>query len=154
MRGDDNDDTIYFQSKAWPEHRFLSNFHVAPIVHNGIVYPSTEHFYQAQKATSFVEREKIANAETPKEAKRLGALVKIDKQQWDAKKDAVMLKALRLKFSQHEDLAKKLLETGNVQLVEWAPWGDTYWGVDKEYIGQNKLGVLLMKIREELRVQY
>lgn len=154
-RGDDNDSTIYFQSKAWPEHRFLSNFHIAPIVHNGIVYQTTEHFYQAQKAIDDDDLfHLIVNCDGPKEAKRLGAQVKIDKQRWEAIKDVIMLKALRLKFSQHDDLAEKLLATANVRLIEWAPWGDTYWGVDKNYQGQNKLGKLLMKVREELRVQY
>ena len=149
-----DDEPIYFQSKAWPEHRFLSNFHIAPIVHNGIVYQTTEHFYQAHKAISQKEFDEIANASEPREAKRLGGLVKVEPEVWNAKRDKVMLQALRLKFTQHDYLAEKLLSTGNTQLIEWAPWGDTYWGVDKNYVGQNKLGKLLMKVREELRVQY
>lgn len=145
---------IYFQSKGFPEYRFLSNFHIAPIAHNGIVYQTTEHFYQAKKTHDQTEFDAIVAAETPKEAKRLGGLVKMTeshKAYWNNVRDAYMLKALRLKFTQHDDLKDKLVATNDIELVEYAPWGDTYWGVNKNYQGENKLGKLLMKVREELK---
>jgi ribA/ribD-fused uncharacterized protein len=144
---------IYFQSKGFPEYRFLSNFHIAPIHHNGFLFQTTEHFYQAQKSVIPEEFKRIAEAESPKEAKKLGQLVQIP-ENWNSVRDLVMLKALRLKFSQHDDLFNKLIATEDAELIEFAPWGDVYWGVDKNYQGQNKLGQLLMKVREEMRVQY
>ena len=61
-----------------------------------------------------------------------------------------MLRFLRDKFKPGSELAGKLLNTGDAELVEGNHWGDRYWGVcDGE--GQNKLGKLLMQVRGELR---
>ena len=54
------------------------------------------------------------------------------------------------KFSQSEELKKKLLDTGDQELIEGNYWNDTFWGVC-EGKGQNHLGKILMQIREELR---
>ena len=48
------------------------------------------------------------------------------------------------------ELKQKLLETGNTELVEGNTWGDTFWGV-YNVEGENILGRLLMKVREELK---
>ena len=55
----------------------------------------------------------------------------------------------RAKFFQNEDLGQKLMNTGDAVLIEGNYWGDRYWGVCNGE-GQNKLGKILMKIREEL----
>ena len=56
---------------------------------------------------------------------------------------------LRRKFAPGTEMARKLLGTGNAHLAEGNNWGDTFWGtVNGE--GQNVLGVLLMRIRDEL----
>ena len=61
-----------------------------------------------------------------------------------------MLNVVRAKFDQHPDLAQKLLETGDEELVEGNTWGDRYWGVCGGK-GKNMLGKILMRVREELR---
>ncbi len=64
-----------------------------------------------------------------------------------------MLKALRVKFDQHQDLKQKLLSTGDAKLVEASPY-DSYWGNATRKDGSkglNKLGILLMKVRSELK---
>ena len=56
------------------------------------------------------------------------------------------------KFTQHPDLAEKLLETGSMILIEGNDWGDTYWGAaTSTEQGENHLGKILMKIRGKLR---
>jgi predicted NAD-dependent protein-ADP-ribosyltransferase YbiA (DUF1768 family) len=60
-----------------------------------------------------------------------------------------MLSALRIKFKNPE-LRAMLLTTGDEELIEGNWWRDTYWGVC-EGIGQNKLGKLLMQVREEIK---
>ena len=59
---------------------------------------------------------------------------------------------VRAKFSQNEELAKKLLATNDEYLIEGNTWGDRFWGtVNGE--GRNQLGIILMQVRDELRAE-
>ena len=69
---------------------------------------------------------------------------------WEAVKEQVMLEVLRAKFTQHEDLKAVLLGTGDAKLVEHTE-KDSYWGDGGDGSGKNRLGLLLMQLREELR---
>lgn len=136
------------------EFAFLSNFHPSLITVDGIMFPTVEHLFQAAKTVSLVEREKIAAAVTPGQAKRLGRNVMLC-DNWEEIKDDVMLNALRLKFA-ILPLREKLLATGDEELVEGNTWHDNTWGncsCDrcKDIEGQNKLGKMLMQIREEIK---
>ena len=136
-------------------YRFLSNFFVSPIVANNKVWPTVEHLYQSHKTMDRHEREKIRLAKTPTEAKRIGERVTL-RREWEKVKKETMLECVRLKFSQHPDLAKKLLETENTFLVEGNRWHDNVWGdcrclKCKDIRGQNLLGKILMQVRSELK---
>jgi len=61
-----------------------------------------------------------------------------------------MYEALRRKFNAHSDLKVKLLATGNSKLIEHTP-RDSYWGDGGNGSGKNRLGILLMRLRDELR---
>lgn len=61
-----------------------------------------------------------------------------------------MREALLAKFTQYSDLRDLLLQTGEAKLVENSPYDD-YWGTGKDGRGQNRLGVLLMQLRNQLR---
>ena len=78
----------------------------------------------------------------------MGRQVKLRKD-WEDIKLQVMENALRLKF-QDSTLRKKLIATGDEELIEGNPWEDRYWGVCNGS-GKNKLGKLLMKIRKDLQ---
>jgi ribA/ribD-fused uncharacterized protein len=65
-------------------------------------------------------------------------------------KDGVMKKALIAKFTQHPKLKRLLLSTGDKTLVEHTV-NDSYWGDGGDGSGKNKLGLLLMEVREEIR---
>ena len=70
---------------------------------------------------------------------------------WEYIKEKVMEKALRAKWSLPV-WKKLLLNTGDTEIVEWNNWNDKYWGATiKDGKGHNKLGLLLMKIRKDLR---
>jgi len=112
------------------------------------VYPTVEHAYQASKCLYLGDAHTIIRARTPGEAKRLGRRVKMVAN-WDNIKDHYMLGFVRAKFVQNPDLAAKLIATGDEELVEGNTWGDTYWGVCRG-VGQNKLGKILMQVRQEL----
>jgi len=130
------------------ENSFLSNMSDSPVKLGGVEYPTVEHAFQAAKTIDPSERAKILAAKTAGEAKRIGKTVTLRKN-WNQMREEVMEKALRAKFEQNPELKKKLLDTGDVDLIEGNTWGDTFWG-EVNGKGQNKLGKLLMKIRDEL----
>ena len=136
------------------DYRFLSNFYKAEITYDGIKYPTTENAYQAAKSLDTNERQTIANLDKPVDAKRAGKKVTL-RNGWDGIKDGIMLDVLKIKFTAHPDLAKKLIDTEDSVLIEGNFWHDTHFGVcycDKCMgIGENKLGELLMKVRDELK---
>ena len=132
------------------EYFFLSNFY--PAVVYG--YSTVEHAYQAAKTTDAAERTKIRAARTPAEVKRLGRRVHL-RPDWAGIKDMVMETLLRRKFKNYPALSRALLETGKVELVETNTWHDSYWGecnCRKCPTGENRLGKLLMKLRDEFAV--
>ncbi len=69
---------------------------------------------------------------------------------WEAVKDAIMYEAVLAKFTQHTDLRELLLATGDAKLVEHTE-NDAYWGDGGDGSGKNRLGRILMRVREELR---
>ena len=68
---------------------------------------------------------------------------------WEGVKIDIMRKALLAKFIQHDDLRKKLKDTGKRLLVERSPY-DKFWGDGGDGSGQNWLGRLLMEIRDSI----
>lgn len=70
---------------------------------------------------------------------------------WDAVKVDIMRDILREKAKQHEYVSRKLLATGERELIENS-WRDNFWGWGPNQDGQNVLGRLWMEVREELRV--
>ena len=129
------------------EFFFLSNFYPVSILYEEITYPSVEHTYQAAKTLSVEEKKWIRNAPSAGEAKRRGRQVNL-KADWHNIKVPVMEALVRQKFS-NQELKTKLLRTGDERIIENNDWGDTFWGVC-DGVGENKLGKLLMKIREEM----
>lgn len=71
---------------------------------------------------------------------------------WEQVKDNVMRKTVLQKFKTHADIREILLTTGDEVLVENSPI-DYYWGCGKDGSGKNKLGQILMEVREVLRNQ-
>lgn len=133
--------------------RFLSNFYPSAIVAGGTEYPTVEHAYQAWKTTDASWFDRIRTAGTPGEAKKLGRRAP-KRSDWETVKFEVMLMLLRLKFAPGSPLAEKLLASGGedpTPLIEENTWDDTVWGVCNGE-GANRLGKLLMTVREELRV--
>jgi ribA/ribD-fused uncharacterized protein len=142
--------TIRFFSKS-ESYREFSNFAPFPIEIGGTVWASVEHYYQAQKFTDEALQEKIRTAGKPVIAKRLSIKYRNKtRADWSEVKDAVMERAVCAKFAQHEPLRQLLLSTGDEDFAEAAP-NDYYWGVGEDGSGENKLGLLRMRIRAEFR---
>lgn len=134
------------------EYSFLSNFHRCRIVYEGMEYSSSEHAYQAAKSTDTLEKRAIQLMETPALARSAGrsrVVIRSLRPDWEDVKDKVMLDILRIKFAIPE-LREKLLATGDAALVEGNNHGDRFWGVCNGK-GLNMLGILLMRVRAEIR---
>lgn len=142
---------IYFYSRSKGrvdiKYRFLSNFFKASFILDNKKYATVEHYYQSKKHSGTDLEEKIRVALTPKEAKKI-AWQRDPQSDWVKRKENVMLKALRAKFNQNPSLNHKLLKTGDSNLHEDSP-SDMYWGVK----GNDRLGKLLMLVRDELRTE-
>ena len=143
------DEPLYFYTKTMPFWG-LSNFAPPGVEHGGVYWPTVEHYFQAQKFTEPNLRERIRQAATPKEARALGQSRTFKlRPEWDAIREEVMLAGLRIKFS-FPQARELLLSTANRILVESSPF-DYFWAAGKDGSGQNRLGHLLMQVRNELR---
>lgn len=135
---------------------FLSNFSDSKIEYDGYIYLNAEAAFQAQKNSSSTYKY-MMQFQDASTAKKEGRKVKL-RPDWEQVKDKIMYYVVKAKFEQNKDLRDKLLATGDKYLTEGNNWHDNYWGVCKcnsskclDKVGRNKLGKILMQIREELR---
>lgn len=172
------DDAITFYSDKEVPYGAFSNFYRSPITIDGVSYPTTEHYYQAQKfagsdasadAKEYAELIRIQT--TPMKAKVL-AVQKIGggypwrtllntpiqeyldrgvqmRSDWEEIKDDVMRRAVYAKFSQHPKLLEILKQTRQHMLIERSPT-DSYWGCGRDGTGKNMLGRILVETRTML----
>ena len=137
--------------KVHDDYGFMSNFAPYPFSDGNKIWPTSEHYFQAQKFLIPEIQEKIRQIASPMDA----ALEGRNRQNplrpdWEEVKDEVMLQALRMKFSQNPEIAKGLVATGDAILIEHTR-NDDYWADGGDGSGKNKLGLLLMQVREELK---
>lgn len=129
----------------------LSNFARYPFILDGVYWPTTEHYFQAHKFEDPAIFEMIRNLPTPGDAARTGRKRSLPlRKDWEQIKEDVMMSALRAKFIGYPELTQLLLNTGDAKLVEHTA-RDSYWGDGGNGRGLNRLGVLLMLLRNELR---
>ena len=130
-------------------YRYLSNFYLVQVGYEGLTYPSVEHAYQASKCKSKEDRILFLDGSSS-QVNRLGRMVCI-REDWEVVKLSVMEWLLRQKFFVDSPLAKRLLSTGDAELVEGNWRHDRFWGQCPIGVGKNHLGKLLMMIRDELQ---
>jgi len=135
------------------DYFFLSNFFPHTMVVDDKTFITNEHFFQASKAQTTDDFEAVRNTSTPRDSKHMGRVIPV-RLDWEMIKQDIMLKGLRVKFSDPVLLAK-LLATEDATLVEGNTWHDQYWGrcdcTKHGGEGENWLGRMLMQIRDELR---
>ena len=143
-------DIIAFSKLKGP-FRLLPNFAPTPVTIDEVVWPSSEHYYQAQKFLLLYLQKTILAAPTPRDAADIGRRnADLYRPDWAEIKVTVMHTALRAKARQHPAVATVLLGTGEATLVERSAH-DTFWGSGPDGSGQNHLGKLWMVVRDELR---
>ena len=137
---------IRFYLKRNPYGCF-SNFAPYPVVIDGKLWTTTEHYYQAQKFIGTEYEEKIREVIAPFRAKAMAKKEGMPKRKdWFDVKFDVMMIAVKAKFDQHENLRDILISTGNAILIEHTEL-DLYWGDGGDGSGRSRLGEALMKIR-------
>lgn len=149
------------------EYRFLSNFADCKVRVHNIICSSTEVAYQLLKTlvpeeiALFVilepgekydmNADKVYNSVSARTAKYLSHRI-TTRADWKQVKLQIMYDILCVKFKHNDYFKQKLLATGNIEIIEHNTWNDKFWGVDENTgIGENNLGKLIMKIRDEIR---
>ena len=130
---------------------FMHNNFQTPVYYDGILYPSVTHAYHAARTCDEVTRRAILNAETFQILGNIAIRIE-DPSGWQERKVKVMEQLLRDKFRRSKELQDKLRMTENRELVmtyQEEKKNNLYWGVVKGK-GQNQLGRILMKIRDDL----
>jgi ribA/ribD-fused uncharacterized protein len=130
---------------------YLSPFSAHRIEIWGEVFPTVEHAYQAARIIPGTERESIKNAPSPLDAWRESQKHKKNKKIATPhfNKDAIMEELFRAKIAQHPDIIEILKESGNRELLKIIDT-DTYWGTGQDGSGENRMGKLWMKLRDEV----
>lgn len=129
---------------------FLSNLWRCPVPFESRMFDSAEHAYQFGKPRRRVVSEHLVLADTPAlVAFYAHALPPWEiRPDWSAVKIDRMRAVLAAKFSQNRDLLRRLLETGEAQLLETSKT-DAFWGMGARGRGRNMLGRLLMDLRAQ-----
>lgn len=131
----------------------FSNFAPFPIVMRGLSWPTSEHYFQAQKFVDAEHQEAIRLVRSPMLVARMGrSRERTLRADWESVKDDIMREAVLAKFTQHGELQSLLLSTQDAVLVEHTA-NDTYWGDGGDGSGRNMLGQILMETREILRAR-
>ena len=138
---------IYFYAKTDPNYEF-SNFSPYGIEMEGVWWDTVEHYFQAQKFENKDYQEKIRRSYEAKDAINLGRTrdVRI-RTDWEEIKDSIMKTGVLKKFETHPSLTKLLLSTKNQEIIESSPH-DYYWGCGADGSGENRLGKILMEVRQ------
>jgi len=129
----------------------FSNFSRHPVFLKGKRWPTSEHYFQAQKFAGTPREDAIRLAKKSSEAASMGrSRLHPIRQDWESVKESIMREVVLAKFTQHEELRAILLSTGDALLIEHTE-RDSYWGDGGDGGGRNRLGHILMSVREELR---
>ena len=131
----------------------FDNFSSFKVKYDGYLYSSVEEAYQAlgfKESAPDIYKE-IINCYSAHEAQKI-AYANKDKRRkdWDEIKVGIMEELLRCKIEQNPYVKKKLLETKDYTIVEDSP-KDSFWGWGEDRNGNNQLGKLWMKLRDEIK---
>lgn len=145
----DTDTHVFFYEQ---EFYVLSNFSAFRLYWKGIDFDTSESAYHWEKFIDYPEAQtEILAARSAHDAFKVAQKYKEYRlDNWDEIKYRVMLDILREKVAQHQYVKKKLLETSNRLLVEDS-WRDSDWGWGEDGSGQNMLGKLWMRVRDEIK---
>lgn len=141
--------TIRFY-KVNDKYGCFSNFSKHGFELDGKYWPTSEHYFQAQKFVGSIYEEEIRVVESPMDAANMGRdRDKPLRSDWEEVKDEVMKKAVLQKFLTHPDIREILISTSPEEIIEETT-SDYYWGCGTKGTGKNVLGKILMEVRSTL----
>lgn len=126
----------------------LSNFSAFRLLWKGLTFDTLEAAYHWEKFPDDISLQiRIRTARSAHEAFKLAEEFRSRRRpDWDDVKVDIMRELLFAKVAQHEYVRRKLLATGDRELVENS-WRDDFWGWGPNRDGQNMLGKLWMEVR-------
>jgi len=122
---------------------------------DGKQWSTVEHYFQAMKfkSTDLELFERIRVCSSPKQARKLGrSRFKKVRDDWPNVKRVVMTRAFYTKCRTHDNVARRLLETGERKILESSQY-DYFWGCGRDRRGENTFGKVLMDVRRKLRAE-
>lgn len=147
----DTDSQVFFYEQ---DFYVLSNFSAFGIWWREKYFATSEHAYHWEKFLNPMVRANIISATSAHDAFKLAQAYRSEvRPDWESVKCNIMLDILRCKVIQHEYVRRKLLATGERELIEDS-WRDNFWGWGDTRDGKNMLGKLWMLVRQELRSQF
>lgn len=147
----DLDEDSVFVHRADPKEQF-GVFSANPFELDGKTWPTVEHYFQAMKFvdTNPEQSEKIRQADSPKQARKLGRQrMKKIRKDWAKVKRVVMTRALYTKCRTYPEIAQALLDTNKAKIMEASQY-DYYWGCGRDRRAENMFGKVLMDVRAKL----
>lgn len=143
-------DKVLFYEGPW---YFFSNFSSFMVFWRGKWWMTSEHAYQAVKFEDPDIVEEIRNARSAYDVKKITRTHSDKKlENWQEIKLGIMEEIVRAKLEQHPYIREKLLQTGDMEIVEDSP-KDSFWGRGPDWKGENHMGKIWMKLRAELKSQ-
>lgn len=145
----DSKEQVFFYEQ---DYYVLSNFAAFTLQWRGKRFDTSESAYHYEKFFGAPDiQHAITQAPSAHEAFKLAEHFKTQRREdWEGVKVATMYAILHAKAAQHEYVRKKLLATGDRELIEDS-WRDSYWGWGPNRNGHNKLGWLWMQVRADIR---
>ena len=130
----------------------LDNFSSFKVEKDGYLYASLEEAFQSSLFLPDYPKisDKIKKSHSAHEAQKI-MFDNIDKVKYSLEEQVpIMEELLRLKLDQNPYVKKKLLQTQDYLIVEDSP-KDSFWGWGPNRDGENRLGKLWMKLRDEYK---
>ena len=151
MHGLDTEKQIFFYEQ---EFYIFSNLSSFALEWKGEIWMTSEHVYHSEKFDDENILNKLKQSRSAHDALKIANEYKaVRRKDWDDVKLKIMKEILHEKVVQHPYVKKKLLESGDSELIENS-WRDDFWGWGPNKDGNNHLGKLWMEVRDEVRSSY